>query len=70
MADRLTDAQIADAQIARDDLAIQAPGEALGVTTLIETPERELSGRGGARNARPRRPSRSPPWSRPSSAGR
>jgi EmrB/QacA subfamily drug resistance transporter len=37
MADRLT-----AAEIARDDLAIQAPGEALGVTTIIETPEREL----------------------------
>src|SRR5260370_1412888 len=29
-------------RMARDDLAIQAPGEALGMTAFVEEPEREL----------------------------
>ena len=31
-----------EARVERDDLAISAPGEALGATVVIETPEREL----------------------------
>ncbi len=38
----MIDERLSDDRIARDDLAIQAPGEALGVTTFVEEPERDL----------------------------
>jgi len=38
----MIDERLSDDRIALDDLAIQAPGEALGVTTFVEEPERDL----------------------------